>query len=51
MDDANGPDRVAPESGEPELEGGAAGTLFIMVLFLMALAGLWGIMFFKMLEL
>lgn len=40
-----------PEESEPELEGGASGTLFIMVVFLMAMAGLWGIMFLKLLEL
>lgn len=50
MDDSTPADMGPMDETEPEVEGGAAGTLFIMVLFLMALAGLWAIMFFKMLE-
>lgn len=34
------------EAGEPNTEG----TLFIMILFLMALAGMWGIMYLTLLE-
>lgn len=55
MDEPSGPargpaDERPAERSEPELEEGASGTLFIMVVFLMALAGLWGIMFLNLLE-
>ncbi len=49
-------ERPAPdaESGPSELppdeEPTTTGTLFIMILFLMALAGMWGIMYFTMLS-
>lgn len=40
-------DEAAPvEEGEPV----TAGTLFIMMLFLMALAGMWGLMYLILLE-
>jgi hypothetical protein len=34
----------------PEEEPTTTGTLFIMVLFLMALVGMWGIMYFTLLN-
>ncbi len=34
----------------PEEEPVVTGTLFIMILFLMALAGMWGIMYLMLLE-
>lgn len=34
----------------PEEEPTTTGTLFIMVLFLMALVGMWGIMYFTLLS-
>lgn len=39
-----------PEELAPEEEPTTTGTLFIMVLFLMALAGMWGIMYFMLLS-
>ena len=38
------------EPEDPEIEPIASGTLFIMIVFLMALAGMWGIMFLHLLE-
>lgn len=38
--------RASDESGEPT----TVGTLFIMILFLMSLAGMWGIMYLTLLE-
>ena len=62
-DDESGGDAVAtePEAGATEHDQGAAGlspeeeptttgTLFIMILFLMALAGMWGLMYLTLLE-
>jgi hypothetical protein len=43
--DANLPDGGLP----PEHEPVTTGTLFILLVFLMALAGLWGIMYFTLL--
>ena len=40
-----GPDELAPEE-EPT----TTGTLFIMIVFLMALAGMWAIMYFTLLS-
>ena len=42
-----------PDSGglSPEEEPTTTGTLFIMILFLMALAGMWGIMYLTLLNL
>lgn len=37
---------ASEEGGEPT----TVGTLFIMILFLMALAGMWGIMYLTLLE-
>ena len=34
----------------PEEEPTTTGTLFIMIFFLMALAGMWGIMYFTLLS-
>ena len=39
-----------PDELSPEEEPTTTGTLFIMVLFLMALAGMWGIMYFTLLS-
>jgi len=46
------PDRAAqpPDSGVPsEHDPVTTGTLFILIVFLMALAGLWGIMYLTLL--
>ena len=44
----------SPEPGDgglpPEEEPTTTGTLFIMILFLMALAGMWGIMYLTLLN-
>lgn len=40
----------SPEGGlSPQEEPNTIGTLFILIVFLMALAGLWGIMYFTLL--
>ena len=40
-----------PTPPDPQDEGpNATGTLFIMIVFLMALAGMWLIMYFRLLE-
>lgn len=41
-----------PKASPPQRddEPNASGTLFIMVVFLMALAGMWLIMYFRLLE-
>ena len=40
-----------PDTGlAPDEEPTTTGTLFIMVLFLMALVGMWGIMYFTLLS-
>ena len=50
---------ASPEVGEPEESGSGeirpeeepgVGTLFIMLIFLMALAAMWAIMYLKLLE-
>jgi hypothetical protein len=45
---------AAPDDGSSELppheEPTTTGTLFIMIFFLMALAGMWGIMYFTLLN-
>ena len=50
----HGQEPVAEESGDaglpPEEEPTTTGTLFIMILFLMALAGMWGIMYLTLLN-
>lgn len=43
--DPSGPDPI-PEEEEPT----TTGTLFVMIVFLMALAGLWGIMYLQLLD-
>lgn len=44
----------SPAAAGPEAESGeepvTTGTLFVMILFLMALAGMWGIMYLILLE-
>ena len=51
----DGPPPAPGESASPELspdeEPNTSGTLFIMILFLMALAGMWGIMYLTLLNL
>lgn len=49
------PDREsAPDGAGPETSPGdepvTTGTLFVMILFLMALAGMWGLMYLILLE-
>jgi hypothetical protein len=44
------PDDPTGHDLSPEEEPTTTGTLFIMVLFLMALAGMWGIMYFTLLN-
>ena len=44
------PDESASHELSPDEEPTTTGTLFIMVLFLMALAGMWGIMYFTLLN-
>ena len=44
------PDPSSSPELPPEEEPTTTGTLFIMVLFLMALAGMWGIMYFTLLS-
>lgn len=44
------PPESDPDELSPEEEPTTTGTLFIMVLFLMALAGMWGIMYFTLLS-
>ncbi|MEJ2503246.1 MAG: hypothetical protein P8177_07995 [Gemmatimonadota bacterium] len=44
------PDESASDELSPDEEPTTTGTLFIMVLFLMALAGMWGIMYFTLLS-
>ena len=44
------PPERGPDELSPEEEPVTTGTLFIMVLFLMALAGMWGIMYFTLLH-
>lgn len=44
------PQERGPTELSPEEEPTTTGTLFIMVLFLMALAGLWAIMYFTLLN-
>lgn len=39
-----------PTELTPEEEPTTTGTLFIMIFFLMALAGMWGIMYFTLLN-
>jgi hypothetical protein len=39
-----------PSELPPNEEPTTTGTLFIMILFLMALAGMWGIMYFTLLS-
>jgi len=46
--DANAGPPAEPELG-PEIEPVTTGTLFILLVFLMALAGLWGIMYLTLL--
>ncbi len=50
----HGQDPVAEERGDtglpPDEEPTTTGTLFIMILFLMALAGMWGIMYLTLLN-
>jgi hypothetical protein len=43
-------DEESADELSPEEEPTTTGTLFIMVLFLMALAGMWGIMYFTLLN-
>jgi len=38
-----------PDSGQGEPEPDASGTVFVMILFLMATIGLWVIMYLKLL--
>lgn len=51
---AHGQEPGAGEPGDPLLspdeEPTTTGTLFIMILFLMALAGMWGIMYLTLLS-
>jgi len=48
---AHGPDSGAtPDAGAAPEEPTTTGTLFIMILFLMALAGMWGIMYLTLLN-
>ena len=50
---AHEPAAEVPSSLEdlsPDEEPTTTGTLFIMILFLMALAGMWGIMYFTLLN-
>jgi hypothetical protein len=49
-DPAGPPPETDPDELSPEEEPTTTGTLFIMVLFLMALAGMWGIMYFTLLS-
>ncbi|HUG01301.1 MAG TPA: hypothetical protein VML95_05525 [Longimicrobiales bacterium] len=42
-------DEYAPDPLPPHAEPVVTGTVFIMLLFLMALAGLWGIMYLLLL--
>lgn len=44
------PDESASTELPPEEEPTTTGTLFIMILFLMAIAGMWGIMYFTLLN-
>jgi hypothetical protein len=48
------PDEPAADEGgtglPPEEEPNTTGTLFIMIFFLMALAGMWGIMYLTLLN-
>ena len=50
MGDPHDPIRSDPTELSPEEEPNTTGTLFIMILFLMALAGMWGIMYFTLLS-
>ncbi len=47
---AHGPDSGVDPSGVDPEEPTTTGTLFIMILFLMALAGMWGIMYLTLLN-
>ena len=51
---AQGPTPESEEPDEPGLAPGeeptTTGTIFIMILFLMALAGMWGIMYLTLLN-
>ena len=44
------PHQRGPDELTPEEEPTTTGTLFIMILFLMALAGMWGIMYLTLLN-
>lgn len=50
LDPHDVPPTSPPDELAPEEEPTTTGTLFIMVLFLMALAGMWGIMYFMLLS-
>ena len=44
------PDEPATSGLEPDEEPVVTGTVFIMMIFLMALAALWGLMYLTLLE-
>ncbi len=44
------PERPEQASQAPEEEPSTAGTLFIMALFIMALAGMWILMYLRLVE-
>ena len=48
--DPDQPQERGPSELLPEEEPTTTGTLFIMVLFLMAMAGMWAIMYFTLLN-
>ena len=48
--DPEQPQERGPSELAPEEEPTTTGTLFIMVLFLMAMAGMWAIMYFTLLN-
>lgn len=47
--DAGDDDAYAPDPLPPNAEPVVTGTIFIMLVFLMALAGMWGIMYLLLL--
>ena len=49
-DGAERPPAPSDEGLRPEEEPTTTGTLFVMILFLMALAGMWILMYLRLLE-